>query len=60
MEPFRNRPASSERPHEYSCPSCGTKFLAKSARCPKCHNNGDKGDEVLKKITDDNDLFKAS
>lgn len=46
---------------EWTCPSCGTKYLAKSASCPKCAATGGlRGDDdLVKKVVDDNDLKKG-
>jgi hypothetical protein len=46
---------------EWTCPSCGAKYLAKSAACPSCSTLGGKRgeDDLTKKIVDDNDLMKG-
>ncbi len=50
----RPRPQDSERRYEYRCPTHGT-TIAKGGQCGHCVQ----GDELTKKIVDDNDLRKA-
>lgn len=57
--PSHRRPSPSQGSYEMSCPNCGTKLLAKSgASCPKCSGSMRQGDEMTKKVIDDNDLIK--
>lgn len=57
------RPQPAERSpggsYEYTCPSCGTKYLAKSSGCPNCRSiGGQRGEEFTKKVDDPPDLLK--
>lgn len=63
-EPTRTRPSHlpqspSQASHEQQC-SNGHRFIAKSgAGCPQCGSASVKqGDEITKKVIDDNDLIK--
>lgn len=57
--PSRHRPSPSN--YETTCGNCGTRFLAKSgAACPRCSSGAVRqGDEMTKKVVDDNDLYKG-
>lgn len=60
----KDSPSSHPRPakqpdREITCGGCGTKYIAKSSGCPNCGGTGGKrGDEMIKKVENDSDLFK--
>jgi ribosomal protein L37AE/L43A len=46
-----------EKPHERTCSSCERKWVGRESTCPYCGNLAKSGgDEVTKKVVDDNDL----
>lgn len=58
--PRSPRPQSQHQAeYEQKCPGCGTKVLSKAgAPCPNCGGGMKQGDEMTKKVIDDNDLYK--
>lgn len=58
----RPRPhAGSPVVHEWTCPTCGNRYLAQKSQCPRCASTGGThtDEELTKKVIDDNDLKKG-
>lgn len=56
--PLPSAPAN----HERRCTTCGSTFISKGSACPMCSTGrgvGGEGEEFVKKVTDDSDLYKG-
>lgn len=58
-KPSQPRPLPTAN-YDFTCPGCGSKYIAKSSGCPYCRSAGIRGDdEITKKVMDDDmDLIK--
>jgi len=58
--PSRPLPSQHQANYEHTCSGCGAKVLSKGGQCPTCGGgNLRRGDEMTKKVVDDNDLIKG-
>ena len=57
--PSRPLPSPRQANYEHTCTGCGNKVLSKGGQCPNCGGSMQRGDEMTKKVVDDNDLRKG-